>query len=48
MFRGGDYIDNPRFSNPNQIKNTMDVSVSIINEHINELYYDVATILTLA
>jgi hypothetical protein len=28
MFRGGDYVDDPRFSNPNQIKNTMDVSVS--------------------
>jgi len=30
MFRGGDYIDDPRFSNPNQIKNTMDISVSIL------------------
>ncbi|CDW74314.1 UNKNOWN [Stylonychia lemnae] len=26
MFRGGDYVDDPRFSNPNQIKNSMDVS----------------------
>ena len=28
MFRGGDYYDEPKFLNPLQVKNTMDISVS--------------------
>ena len=27
MFRGGDYIDNPRFQQPNTIKNSLDITV---------------------
>ena len=30
MFRGGDYVDDPKFYNPQQIKNTLNVSVSAI------------------
>jgi hypothetical protein len=28
MFRGGDYVDDPRFQNGATAKNTLDVSVS--------------------
>lgn len=28
MFRGGDYVDDPKFNNPVQIRNTLDISVS--------------------
>ncbi len=27
MFRGGDYVDDPKFYNPQAIKNSLDVSV---------------------
>lgn len=34
MFRGGDYIDNPRFyNNESLVKNTLDVSVSKLLDH---------------
>lgn len=37
MFRGGDYVDNPKFNNPTTIKNTMDVS-DIVGARSKPLY----------
>ena len=31
MFRGGDYVDDPKFNNPAQIRNTLDISVKSCN-----------------